>query len=1382
MAMVNGNVIQEVQVELVNVKANPSVYSPNDGGFNSEENMRWAVKKLATKPFIIGETKDIVDNSLRMSFDRNTLQTKLSGGMCSIDGYTIKIADKNNISFDDPIGEDVSAYVENKQIQQFISALTGYGQGKDVSLQNTISEFCLSYYDPSVSSASSRWKDAAENGLIIGNTRLVYSGEIKDLLTVESNKIYFNPDYKIDILDIPLTEVQNSDGSLKVDRISQTASTTENKAFALSNGESYNIYYSVYVNIVNSKYIIHFTDIFGIEFNNYYEAVNHTKSYPYTGSIFVDMDNNEPLNNLGATSLCDPTTMPTNLYSWFKLYNISGNTLNSRKTNANIETEAFPQLTSIFDKFTIQDLLQYIPEDNKILEIDNTLEYYCLRIDNSYKIQQGTKYIPIAFMLSNGELCTDGFVAKWDGKTDNDNYPVESYVHFIKRQLENIDIDTIYNGSDINLAKYVSFYLSLCYSSLMENAVHNTATNDYQKIKSDGCGNALQNQGISGIVVNDYDVEYEYEYSGYTKENTSFVVTQNNTTMRYFKDSTSDNFKVLNSCLRTPIVSTLSNFSVPETLYDTLYDDPANFIYKCRSSNISNSLLSFKLYYFGETSGNVIITPTGTTNRIALDENYLPVKNKDISIGKNGYVRDRDLVCVLETFAYGTYSLSKSLCYTGFLGGWSATIPQVISLNKDTLNYLCGEDMETGKYKGISIKSILPSARTNNDLYVCDAFVETVKTGYVNDSELNFIRYNHGDNPEDKKFDVRRGAFLHVSKIYGDNEQTLEEYIRSLIEELINTDIEELIRRIEALENTVDGDGTSSNPGLKKIILGDTTLNINGLKNDVDDLKLRVTSLETRAGNTDLTLKNLTEASGKIGQNAMYIVKKFGATNITGYGSTFDFNMNMSKSDASSEPNIQSGISDLSVLCENNIITDVYISDKITRLGDKLLYHCAKLNSVNSGNIVSLSISEEQIEPSVQITNYTVSTMNKDIVPLTVLITANGQTYHDDGIGNIYLTTDSNNIKGTINYETGLITFNSLNNTSAVVKYKYYNAITDGVVQRNTLPSSIQVLGDQVFAQDIDKGYKGTGITDITFPNGLKKIGSACFWGSALTELYIPHSVTDMGQYTFSYSEDLTNVTYNGKVIGDYAFAFCTSLQNLTIGFQCLQLGTKCFSYCRNFEDSSITFNGHPSVWWEVSKGTDWASKLGYIDDSVSNINSIVCIYPNSRFTYEKDYYLQSGYQYRLTTYGDITIPPIEEGQPITQGFIFCNNTLPNDRFLYVNPSTLTITNSNLPIYIYVGDKVDLYSYVNSVNVYTYNSETEQYEESAATPDKLARINATYSYSSYSYSSSDPSIVRVIIEDETYKLEAMSSGTASIIVSANISGYIADLTISINID
>lgn len=1375
MAMVNGNVIQEVQVELVNVKANPSVYSPNDGGFNSEENMRWAVKKLATKPFIIGETKDIVDNSLRMSFDRNTLQTKLSGGMCSIDGYTIKIADKDNISFDDPIGENVSAYIENKQIQQFISTLTGYGHGKDVSLQNTISEFCLSYYDPSGSSASSRWKDAAENGLIIGATRLVYSGEIKDLLTVESNKIYFNPDYKIDILDIPLTEVQNSDGSLKVESISAKASIRESKAFAVPNGESYNIYYSVYVNIVNSKYIIHFTDIFGIEFSNYYESVNHTKSYPYTGSIFVDMNNNEPLNNLGATSLCDPTTMPTRLYNWFNLYNISGNTLN-RKTNTNIETEAFPQLTSIFDKFTIQDLLQYIPEDNKILEIDNTLEYYCLRVADSYKIQQGTKYIPIAFMLSNGELCTDGFVAKWDGKTDSDNYPVESYVHFIKRQLENIDIDTIYNGNDINLAKYVSFYLSLCYSSIMENTVHNTATNDYQKIKSDGCGNALQNQGISGIVVNDYDVEYEYEYSGYKKENTSFVVTQNNTTMRYFKDSTSDNFKVLNSCLKTPIVSTLSNFSVPETLYDTLYDDPANFIYKCRSSNVSRSLPSFKLYYFGNNSGNVVITPTGTTNRIALDENYLPVKNKNIGIGKNGYVRDTDLVCVFETFAYGTYSLSKSLCYTGFLGGWSATIPQVISLNKDTLNYLCGEDMETGKYKGISIKSILPSARTNNDLYVCDAFVETVKTGYVNDSELNYIRYNHGDNPEDKKFDVRRGAFLHVSKIYGDNEQTLEEYIKSLIEELINTDIEELIRRIEALENTVDGDGTEGNPGLKKIILGDTILNINGLKNDVDDLKLRVTSLETRAGNTDLTLKNLTEASGKIGQNAMYIVKKFGATNITGYGSTFDFNMNMSKSEASSEPNIQSGISDLSVLCENDIITDVYISDKITRLGDKLLYHCAKLNSVNSGNIVSLSISEEQIESGVQITNHTVSTLNKGIVPLTVLITANGQTYHDDSIGNIYLTTDSNNIKGTINYETGLITFNSLNNTSAVVKYKYYNAVTDGVVQRNTLPSSIQVLGDQVFAQDIDKGYKGTGITDITFPSGLKKIGSACFWGSALTTLNVPNSVTDVGQYVFSYSEDLTNVIYDGRVIGDYAFAFCTSLHDMQIGFSCLTIGRKCFTYCQNFENDKIVFIGDAYVWWNISKGEDWASKLGYITDSISNINSIECYRtgsPNAVFTYERNYYLQNGYQYRLTTYGDITIPQIIEGQPITQGFVFCTNS----DVLYVNPSTLTITNANLPVDISVGDKIPLYPFIDSVNVYTYNSETGQYEETAATSDQLSSIDATYSYSS-----SDTSVARIIVENETYKVEAMSSGTASIIISANISGYTADLTISIDIN
>ena len=1388
----NGNIIHTTQydltsqVELTDVKANPSVYSPNDGGFNSEENMRWAVKKLATKPFIIGETPEIVKKSLQMSLDINTMKTKISDGMFSIDGYTIKLSNHEDISFDAPLNQDHGTYIENKDLQKFVSDISCYGLGKHYEIPSSLDEILLNSYKLNISPSEESWQDAVDNKKVIGFTRVVYTGDIEDLLTVEPStgtptKIYYNEGDKINVVGTDPTSgvypVEDSSGKLRISNISLRYYDNGNKPFAIINGSDFNVYYPVYVyqqdnlGLMVDRYIVNFTDIFGLKFEKITTATNYTKTYPYTQSVYVDMDNNAPLASLGATAICNPTTFPTELYNWADLYTISGSTLSRRSNFDFSSTTTFPAISSLFNELSVSDLLSstYMPQNNNITGVSNTLSYYCLKnvnTDHALKNSDNNTDIPVAFMMSNGELCTDGFVCDWTD-TKPETYPVESFVHFIKRLVDGgiLSLQSVY---DTYIAKPVSYYLSLCYSSLMKNVVHASQGTDSLNIKSDGCGAQLAT--IQEVQNYDYFVTYDYQYTGYKKESNGFVTDSKQATLVYNKDVTSDNYKIQNLCnLSELFASKLDYLTVPTTIYDSMFDDPANYICKCKISQSSGTgLTTFNLYDFGN-SETIPLSYAGYY--IQLDENYLP-KLKLTRSSDCGYVRNSSLIALFNTANYNTESLSKSLTYMGTLNGWKALVPQVISLTKDTLNYLCGRDVETGKYKGLNINSIFPGTNTNSDLYVCDAAIDTVKTTYVNDYEINKIKYLDGSDIPDKKFDVRRGAFLHISKIYGDNEQSLEDYINSIL----TTNIDELIRRIEALEDTVDGDGTGDNPGLKKIILGDTTLNINGLKNDVDDLKLRVTSLETRAGNTDLTLKNLTEASGKIGQNAMYIVKKFGATNITGYGSTFDFNMNMSKSEASSEPNIQSGISDLSVLCENDIITDVYISDKITRLGDKLLYHCAKLNSVNSGNIVSLSISEEQIESGVSITDYTVSTINKDIVPLTVLVTANGQTYHDDGIGNIYLTTDSNNIKGTINYKTGLITFNSLNNTSAFVKYKYYNAVTDGVVQRNTLPSSIQVLGDQVFAQDIDKGYKGTGITDITFPSGLKKIGSACFWGSALTTLNVPNSVTDVGQYVFSYSEDLTNVIYDGRVMGDYAFAFCTSLHDMQIGFSCLTIGRKCFTYCQNFENDKIVFIGDAYVWWNISKGEDWASKLGYITESISNINSIECYRtgsPNAIFTYERNYYLQNGYQYRLTTYGDITIPQITEGQPITQGFVFCENS----DVLYVNPSTLTITNANLPVDISVGNKIPLYPFIDSVNVYTYNSETGQYEETAATLDQLSSINATYSYSS-----SDTSIARIIIEDETYKVEAMSSGTASIIVSANISGYTADLTISIDIN
>ena len=315
----NGNIIHTTQydltaqVEFTDVKANPSVYSPNDGGFNSEENMRWAVKKLATKPFIIGETPEIVKKSLQMSLDINTMKTKISDGMFSIDGYTIKLSNHEDISFDAPLNPDHGTYIENKDLQKFVSDISCYGLGKHYEIPSSLDEILLNSYKLNISPSEESWQDAVDNKKVIGFTRVVYTGDIKDLLTVEPStgtptKIYYNESNKINVVGTDPTSggypVEDSSGKLLISHISLRYYDNGNKPFAIINGSDFNVYYPVYVyqqdnlGLMVDRYIVNFTDIFGLKFEKITTATNYTKTYPYTQSVYVDDSKSDTLNSL----------------------------------------------------------------------------------------------------------------------------------------------------------------------------------------------------------------------------------------------------------------------------------------------------------------------------------------------------------------------------------------------------------------------------------------------------------------------------------------------------------------------------------------------------------------------------------------------------------------------------------------------------------------------------------------------------------------------------------------------------------------------------------------------------------------------------------------------------------------------------------------------------------------------------------------------------------------------------------------------------------------------------------------------------------------------------------------------------------------------------
>ena len=71
------------------------------------------------------------------------------------------------------------------------------------------------------------------------------------------------------------------------------------------------------------------------------------------------------------------------------------------------------------------------------------------------------------------------------------------------------------------------------------------------------------------------------------------------------------------------------------------------------------------------------------------------------------------------------------------------------------------------------------------------------------------------------------------------------------------------------------------------------------------------------------------------------------------------------------------------------------------------------------------------------------------------------------------------------------------------------------------------------------------GITSVTIPDGVTKIGCGAFYGcSSLTSVTIPHSVTSIGNYAFYECSSLTSVTIPDSVteIGWHAFKGCNNL------------------------------------------------------------------------------------------------------------------------------------------------------------------------------------------------------------------------------------------------
>lgn len=827
-----------------NVKSYPSINSPNSGGFNDEINMKWISKKFTSKPFIVNPDTDFI----KTKQTAKTL-TVTSGSVC-IDGYMIKLSSSGNTNFDSDTSGSVS--FNTQYIQRFVNNLTG--TGTDTPLKTNLSQILFSEYDPNTvqdddySTINSNWETAKANNLCVGYVCLIYKDTYLEELSVTQNLVSYKD-----------TKIVNKQNNSAYEEISYTSTPEEIRTaiqndsvvgfevgdpFAIASSNEVAIFYPI-------KYDMTFTDIFGFVFS-FKSSIQESKLYPYTDSPNIDMLRNE---TLGTFTNCNLSTLPRHIYDFESLYDsnqerysIGDSGFNGISSTVSYNINPFDTLTDNLARYTLQELLgNYIPSNygtlsEKILEVNNELEYYCLNLEGTtYKENQlsiennqgESVLIPVVFIASNGQLCPNGIIANGS----NNTYPAEGYLHFVKRNyiiisggsptesnISSVTINQITSTTNPNwttwftdfysnvLAKVICAYIQVGYSSILDNVVRynnqpDTGYTDSVNIKSIGCGVALST--YSGVQVEDFETIKPYSLYGYLYNETTntFNSNQISININYYKDLTSDYTKIKNCLTDNKITSVLTPFNYYKELDFTdnklmalSVEDPIHFLRRCVITSGGNKI-NTKLY---KISGSSIIQCSGLNSSISnmqVDNNLMP----KLPITQFG---DDDCSILLRT--HQTESSTNIIEYTSMISGicvqfnkyeWSMSIPTYLQIYKDGKNYLAGKDfLNPDEYLGCKIIFGVPGQQPENSAFLFNLEVPTKSTNVYPDNESKFI----GVDTTSADAKLGREAYIEIDRVYDpDGPSSLEAFIQNMISGTEST-IQQMQQTINSLQTFID--------------------------------------------------------------------------------------------------------------------------------------------------------------------------------------------------------------------------------------------------------------------------------------------------------------------------------------------------------------------------------------------------------------------------------------------------------------------------------------------------------------------------------------------------------------------------------------------------
>lgn len=149
-------------------------------------------------------------------------------------------------------------------------------------------------------------------------------------------------------------------------------------------------------------------------------------------------------------------------------------------------------------------------------------------------------------------------------------------------------------------------------------------------------------------------------------------------------------------------------------------------------------------------------------------------------------------------------------------------------------------------------------------------------------------------------------------------------------------------------------------------------------------------------------------------------------------------------------------------------------------------------------------------------------------------------------------------------------------------------------------------IGTIIFEEDIfqlnAKAFAYSVITEIDLPNTITQIGDYCFYDcELLKKVNIPNSAVYINQYAFCNCINLTKITIpkNVRAIGVNAFDNCRSLKEAVIENGVQSIGAGAFQYCYLLQRINI-----PNSVTSISGVFNGDCSLEYLDIDMEQINS----------------------------------------------------------------------------------------------------------------------------------------------------------------------------------